>query len=64
MYKMQCVDLEDLDYPWEEFVERENCTDGSYVFVVVKSEYTPKRLTEALQKVGITDNTCLVHVSW
>lgn len=64
MYNMQCVDLEDLDYPWDEFTERENCHNGAYVFVVVKSEYTPRRLTAALKSAGITDNTCLVHVSW
>ncbi len=41
MYNMQCVDLENLDYPWDEFTERENCYNGSYVFVGIDSEYTP-----------------------
>ena len=64
MYNMQCVDLENLDYPLDEFTQREGCANGSYVFVVINSEYTPRNLRKALRTAGITDNTCLVHVSW
>lgn len=64
MYSMQCVDLEDLDYDWDVFTERENCHNGSFCLVVLNSEYTDKKLVKALRAAGITENTCLVEVSW
>ena len=58
MHTMQVVNLEDVDYPWDEFTERENCFNGAYIFVALNSEYTPRSLREALKKAGITENTC------
>lgn len=62
MYNMQCVNLEDVDYPWDEFTERTDIYNGCYTPVYLS--HADRRLVGALRKAGITDDVCLVYISW